>query len=59
MEKRRIGTRFLDRDVTAEDLDKPLVQKIQDTCALMWLQINFIRKNLLYSIKKIKKVLTI
>jgi hypothetical protein len=35
MEKRRIGTRFLDREVTDEDMDKPLGVKIQEACSIM------------------------
>ena len=30
MEKRRIGTRFLDREVTDMDKEKPLMEKIKD-----------------------------
>jgi len=38
MEKRRIGTRFLDREVTDADMEKPLGVKIQEKmqdCSLM------------------------
>ena len=35
MEKRRIGTRFLDREVTEADKEKPLIVKIQESCKVM------------------------
>jgi hypothetical protein len=35
MEKRRIGTRFMDREVTEDDFEKPLATKIQETCSIM------------------------
>jgi len=35
MEKRRIGTRFLDREVTEKDKEKPLMEKIKDNCKVM------------------------
>ena len=35
MEKRRIGTRFLDREVTEMDMEKPLMEKMKDNCKVM------------------------
>ncbi|CAG5104833.1 Oidioi.mRNA.OKI2018_I69.chr1.g1585.t1.cds [Oikopleura dioica] len=35
MEKRRIGTRFLEHDVRPEDMEKPLLEKLQESCSLM------------------------
>ena len=35
MEKRRIGTRFLDREVTEMDMEKPLVEKMKENCKVM------------------------
>ncbi|CBY16065.1 unnamed protein product, partial [Oikopleura dioica] len=35
MEKRRVGTRFLDHEITEKDMAKPLLVSIKDSCALM------------------------
>ena len=36
MEKRRIGTRFLDREVTEDDKEKPLMEKLSEQgCCVM------------------------
>ena len=39
MEKRRVGTRFIDREATEEDQAKPLMQVLADkgiNCSVMW-----------------------
>lgn len=39
MEKRRVGTRFIDREATEEDQAKPLMQVLAEkgiTCSIMW-----------------------
>ena len=39
MEKRRVGTRFIDREATEEDHAKPLMAVVQekiDECSIMW-----------------------
>ena len=35
MEKRRVGTRFLDHEVTEADLQKPLIITVQEKCDIM------------------------
>ena len=35
MEKRRVGTRFMDREVTEEDKEKPLFEKVKESCPIM------------------------
>ena len=39
MEKRRVGTRFIDREATEEDQSKPLMQILAEkgiTCTILW-----------------------
>lgn len=39
MEKRRVGTRFIEREATEEDQAKPLMEILADKgieCSLMW-----------------------
>ncbi|CBY11916.1 unnamed protein product [Oikopleura dioica] len=35
MEKRRVGTRFLDREVTQDDQEKPLMVLLEEKCSIM------------------------
>ena len=35
MEKHRVGTRFMDREVTEEDKVKPLFEKMKESCQIM------------------------
>ena len=45
MEKRRIGTRFLDHEVTDADRQKPLaviVQEKCESCSIMWINSTFV-----------------
>ena len=41
MEKRRVGTRFIDREATEEDQAKPLMQVLEENgikCSIIWNQ---------------------
>ena len=35
MEKRRVGTRFMDHEVTEEELAKPMFESAKEACSVM------------------------